>query len=62
MSRKAMLTSQGLGLIVELFAAILLIAALTGFFVRRSQAWLVGASLAFTILVAALILIVDAST
>ncbi len=57
-----MLTSQGLGLIVELFAAVLLVAALAGFFVRRSQAWLVGAALAFTILFAALILIVDAST
>jgi hypothetical protein len=57
-----MLTSQGLSLIVELFAAVLLAAALTGFFVRRSQAWLLGAAIAFVILVAALTVVIDAST
>jgi hypothetical protein len=57
-----MLTSQGFGLIAELFAAILLAAALTGFFVKRSQPWLVGAAIAFVILVAALTVVIDAST
>ena len=38
-----MITSQGFALIAELIAAALLIAALTGFTVRRSLPWLVGA-------------------
>jgi hypothetical protein len=37
-----MITSQGYGLIAELIATALLIAALTGFFVQRSKPWLVG--------------------
>jgi hypothetical protein len=57
-----MLTSQGIGLIVELFAAVLLAAALIGFFVRRSRPWLVGAAIAFMILIVALTVIIDAST
>jgi hypothetical protein len=57
-----MITSQGFGLIAELFAAVLLVAALTGFFVRRSQPWLVGAAIAFVILIVALTLIIDTST
>ena len=57
-----MLTSQGLALIAELFAALLLIAALGGFSVRRSRPWLVGAAIAFVILVAALSVLIEAST
>jgi hypothetical protein len=57
-----MLTSQGFGLIVELFAAVLLAAALTGFLVRRSQSWLVGAAVAFTILIIAVTIIIESST
>jgi hypothetical protein len=57
-----MLTSQGFGLIVELFAAVLLAAALTGFFLWRSQPWLVGAAIAFTILIIAVTIIIKAST
>ena len=37
-----MITSQGYGLIAELIAIGLLIAALTGYFVQRSKPWLVG--------------------
>jgi hypothetical protein len=57
-----MLTSQGFGLIAEVFAAVLLLAALTGFFIRRSQPWLIGAAVAFMMLIVALILVIDAST
>jgi hypothetical protein len=57
-----MITSQEFGLIAELFTAVLLVAARTGFFVRRSQPWLVGAAIAFVILIFALTLIIDAST
>jgi hypothetical protein len=57
-----MLKSQGFALIAELFAAVLLVAALSGFFVRRSRPWLVGAAIAFTILIVALTVIIDAST
>lgn len=57
-----MLTSQGFGLIAELFAAVLLVVALTGFSVRRSKPWLIGAAIAFLMLLVALILVIDAST
>jgi hypothetical protein len=57
-----MLTSQGFGLIVELFAAVLLVAALSGFFVRHSRPWLVGAAIAFVILIIAVTIIIEAST
>jgi len=45
-----MITSQGYGLIAELIAAALLIAALTGSFVQRSKPWLLGVTMAFVIL------------
>lgn len=45
-----MITSQGFGLIAELIAAALLIAALTGLIIRRSQPWLAGATVALVIL------------
>jgi hypothetical protein len=45
-----------------LIAAALLIAALTGLFVQHSKPWLVVVTIAFVILVAALTVIIDAST
>jgi hypothetical protein len=57
-----MITSQGYGLIAELIATALLIAALTGFFVRRSKSWLVGVTMAFMILIVAATVVIDSST
>jgi len=57
-----MITSQGYGLIAELIATALLIAALTGFFVRRSKSWLVGVTIAFMILIVAATVLIDSST
>ena len=48
-----MITSQGYGLIAELIAAVLLIAALTGLFVQRSRPWLLGVTVAFVVLTVA---------
>jgi hypothetical protein len=56
-----MITSQGFGLIAELIAAVLLIAALI-FTVQRSQPWLVGAAIAFMILIVAVTIVVESST
>jgi hypothetical protein len=57
-----MVTSQGFGLIIELIAAALLVAALTGFAIQRSQPWLVGVGLAFTMLIAAVAIVIESST
>jgi hypothetical protein len=57
-----MMTSQGIGLIAELIGTALLVVALTGFSIRRSQPWLVGAAVAMTILVVAVTIVVEAST
>jgi hypothetical protein len=57
-----MITSQGFGLIAELIAAVLLIAAFTGFTIQRSQPWLVGVAIAFMILIVAMTIVVDSST
>lgn len=57
-----MITSEGIGLIVELIAAVLLIAALAGFAVRRTGPWLVGVVIAFTMLIAAVSILIKAST
>jgi hypothetical protein len=57
-----MITSQGFGLIAELIAAVLLIAALTGFAIQRSQPWLIGLVIAFMILIVAMTIVVDSST
>ena len=57
-----MITSQGYGLIAELIATALLIAALTGFFVQRSKPWLVGVTMAFMILIVAATVIIASST
>ena len=59
---RAMITSQGYGLIAELIAAALLIAALTGLFVQRSKPWLVGVTMAFVLLTAAATLVIASST
>jgi hypothetical protein len=59
---RAMITSQGYGLIVELFAAALLLAALTGFFVQRSKPWLVGVTVAFMLLIVAATVLIASST
>ncbi len=57
-----MITSQGFALISELVAALLLIAALSGFVIQRSQPWLVGVAIAFMILMVAMIIVADSST
>ncbi len=57
-----MITSQGFGLIAELIATVLLIAALIGFTVQRSQPWLVGAAIAFMILIVAVTIVIEPST
>ncbi len=57
-----MITSQGFALIAELVAAVLLIAALSGFVIQRSQPWLVGVAIAFMILMVAMIIVADSST
>ena len=57
-----MITSQGYGLIAELIATALLIAALTGFFVQRSKPWLVGVTMAFMILIVAATVVIASST
>ena len=57
-----MMTSQGYGLIAELIAATLLIAALIGLFVQRSRPWLVGVTVAFVILTMAATMVIASST
>jgi glycerol uptake facilitator-like aquaporin len=59
---RAMVTSQGYGLIAELIATALLIAALTGFFVQRSKPWLVGVTMAFMLLIVAATTVIASST
>lgn len=57
-----MITSQGYGLIAELTAAALLVAALTGLFVQRSKPWLVGVTMLVVILAVAAIVVIASST
>jgi hypothetical protein len=57
-----MITFQGFGLIAELIAAVLLVAALTGFAVRRTGAWLLGVAITFTMLIAAVTILIESST
>jgi hypothetical protein len=59
---RAMITSQGYGLIAELIAAALLITALTGLFIQRSKPWLVGVTMAFVILTVAATVVIASST
>ncbi len=46
----------------ELIATVLLIAALTGFMIKRSQPWLVSVVVAMVILAIAVILVVEGTT
>jgi hypothetical protein len=55
-------TTQGYGLIAELTATVLLIAALTGFFLQRSKPWLISVTAAFMILIVAATVIIASST
>ena len=57
-----MVTSQGYGLLAELIATALLVAALTGFFVQRSKPWLVGVTMAFMLFIVAATVVVGLST
>src|SRR6516225_9003366 len=50
------------GLIAELIAAALLIAALTGLFVQRSKPWLVGVTMALVILTVAATVVIASLT
>jgi hypothetical protein len=59
---RAMVTSQGYGLIAELIATALLIATLIGFFVQRSKLWLVGVTMAFMLLIVTATLVIASST
>ncbi len=56
------ITSHGVGLMAELIATVLLIAALTGFMIKRSQPWLVSVVVAMVILAIAVILVVEGTT
>jgi len=56
-----MITSHGYGLIAELTAAALLIAALTGLFVQRSKPWMLGVTMAFVILTVAASVVITSS-
>jgi hypothetical protein len=57
-----MITSQGYGLITELIATALLIAALSGFFVQRSKPWLVGVTMALMLFMVAATTVIGLST
>ena len=59
---RAMITSQGYGLIAELIAAALLLITLSGFAVQRSQSWLAGVAIAFVALIAAVTIVIQSST
>jgi hypothetical protein len=57
-----MITSQGYGLITELIATALLIAALSGFFVQRSKLWLIGVTMALMLFIVAATTVIGLST
>ncbi len=57
-----MITAEGLVLLAEVAAAVALAIALAGFALRRTMPWLVCSAMAFTVLIAAALFIVDAST
>lgn len=58
----AIITSHGIGLIAELIATLLLIAALAGFWIKRSELWLVSAAVATVMLIVAVTMVVEATT
>jgi hypothetical protein len=57
-----MVTAKVLVLIAELLAAVALVAGLAGFALRRTMPWLLCSAMALTVLIAAALFIVDAST
>jgi multidrug efflux pump subunit AcrB len=57
-----MITSHEYGLIAELIAAALVIAALTGLFVQRSKPWMIGVTIPFVILTVAATVVIASST
>jgi len=57
-----MVTAKGLVLIAELLAAVVLVVGLAGFALHRTMPWLLCSAVAFTVLIAAALFIVDAST
>ena len=59
---RGMVTAKGLVLIAELLAAVVLVVGLAGFALRRTMPWLLCSAVAFTVLIAAALFIVDAST
>jgi len=56
---KLMVTAKGLVLLAELLAAV---AGFAGFALRRTMPWLLCSGMALTVLIAAALFIVDAST
>jgi len=56
-----MVTTEGLVLLAELFAALVLIIAVAGFAMRRTKPWLLCSAMAFTVLIAAALFIADTS-
>jgi hypothetical protein len=57
-----MVTAKGLVLIAELLGAVALVVGLAGFALRRTTPWLLCSAMAVTVLIAAALFIVDAST
>lgn len=56
-----MITLQGVALLAELGAAVLLIAALAGFRISRSKSCLVGSAIAFMVLIVAVTIIISST-
>ncbi len=56
------ITSHGVGLMVELIATVLLIAAVTGFAFKRSVPWLVAIAAATVMLIVAVTMVVEATS
>jgi len=59
---KLMVTAKGLVLLAELLAAVAFVAGFAGFALRRTMPWLLCSAMALTVLIAAALFIVDAST
>jgi hypothetical protein len=57
-----MVTAKGLVLLAQLLAAVALVVGLAGFALRRTTPWLLCSAVAVTVLIAAALFIVDAST
>ncbi len=57
-----MVTAKGLVLLAQFLAAVALVVGLAGFALRRTMPWLVCSAMALTVLIAAALFLVDAST